>query len=83
MEHNYGQSMCQKLQTSGMAYYCWPVLNTGLTLKLLGPAAGVSEISDSYCSLKPLWSGLGEVVPARTSPPLHPHPLQLCCDYPV
>ena len=31
----------------------------------------------SYCSLKPLWShwsGMGEVVPARTSPTLHPHP---------
>ena len=26
----------------------------------------------SYCSSKPLWSGLGEVVPARTSPTLHP-----------
>ena len=26
----------------------------------------------SYCSLKPLWSGMGEVVPARTSPKLHP-----------
>ena len=26
----------------------------------------------SYCSLKPLWSGLGEVVPAHTSPTLHP-----------
>ena len=26
----------------------------------------------SYCSLKPLWSGIGEVVPARTSPTLHP-----------
>ena len=25
-----------------------------------------------YCSLKPLWSGMGEVVPARTSPTLHP-----------
>ena len=37
----------------------------------------------SYCSLKPLWSGVGEVVPARTSPTLHPHPLPLCinCDY--
>ena len=35
--------------------------------------AGVSGwISDSYCSIKPLWSGMGEVVPARTSPPLHP-----------
>ena len=27
------------------------------------------RISDS---LKPLWSGMGEVVPARTSPTLHP-----------
>ena len=26
----------------------------------------------SYCSLKPLWSGMEEVVPARTSPTLHP-----------
>ena len=26
----------------------------------------------SYCSLKPLWSGMGEVVPAHTSPTLHP-----------
>ena len=26
----------------------------------------------SYCSLKPLWSGMGEVVPVRTSPTLHP-----------
>ena len=25
-----------------------------------------------YCSLKPLWSGVGEVVPAHTSPTLHP-----------
>ena len=25
-----------------------------------------------YCSLKPLWSGMGEVVPARTLPTLHP-----------
>ena len=29
-------------------------------------------ISDSYCSLKPLWSTMRDVVPARTSPPLHP-----------
>ena len=42
-----------------------------LTLKLPGPAAGVDG-SDSYYSLKPLWSGMGEVVPARTSPTLHP-----------
>ena len=26
----------------------------------------------SYCSLKPLLSGMREVVPARTSPTLHP-----------
>ena len=26
---------------------------------------------------------MGEVVPARTSPTLLPHPLALCCDYPV
>ena len=25
----------------------------------------------SYCNLKPLWSGMGEVVSARTSPTLH------------
>ena len=27
---------------------------------------------DSYCSIKPLCSGMGEVVPARTSPTLLP-----------
>ena len=37
-----------------------------LTLTLPGPSAGVSGSLDSYCSLKPLWSGMGEVVPART-----------------
>ena len=26
---------------------------------------------------------MGEVVPARTSPTLPPHPLALCCNYPV
>ena len=40
-------------------------------------------ISDSYCSLKPLCSGMGEVVLARTSPTLLPHPLALCCHYSV
>ena len=29
-------------------------------------------ISDSYCSFKPLLSGMAEVVPARTSSTLHP-----------
>ena len=32
----------------------------------------------SYCSLKPLWSGMGEVVMAHTLPTLHPHYLPLC-----
>ena len=41
-----------------------------LTLTLPGPFAAVSGSLDSYCSLKPLCSGMGEVVPARTSPTL-------------
>ena len=41
-----------------------------LTLTLPGPSAGLSGSLDSYCSLKPLCSGMGEVVPARTSPTL-------------
>ena len=57
--------------------------NEKLTLTLQGPSAGVSGSLDSYCSLKPLWSGMGEVVPARTSPTLLPHPLALRCHYPV
>ena len=43
-----------------------------LTLTLPGPSAGVSGSLDSYCSLKPLCSGMGEAVPARTSPTLLP-----------
>ena len=43
-----------------------------LTLTLPGPSTGVSGSLDSYCSLKPLCSGMGEVVPARTSPTLLP-----------
>ena len=35
-----------------------------LTLTLPGPSAGMSGSLDSYCSLKPLCSGMGEVVPA-------------------
>ena len=31
-------------------------------------------ISARYCSLKALWSGMGEVVPASTSQPYIPHP---------
>ena len=46
----------------------WPhaVLVHILTLKVLN----FWKLT-SYCSLKPLWSGMGEVVPARTSPTLH------------
>ena len=54
-----------------------------LALTLPGPSAGLSGSLDSYCMLKPLCSGMGEVVPARTSPTLLPHPLALCCHYPV
>ena len=42
-------------------------IKTQLTLKVLN-----FWKYTSYCSLKPLWSGMGEVVPARTSPTLHP-----------
>ena len=47
------------------------------------PVCWSGWISDSYCSLKPLCSSMGEVVPARTSPTLLPHPLALYCHYPV
>ena len=40
---------------------------TNLTLKVLN-----FWKCTSCCSLKPLRSGMGEVVPARTSPTLHP-----------
>ena len=36
------------------------------------PVCWSGWISDSYCSLKPLCSGMGEVVAARTSPTLLP-----------
>ena len=53
----------------------YPMVYDILTLTLPGPSAGVSGSLDSYCSLKPLCSGMGEVVPARTSPtPLPPSP---------
>ena len=47
-------------------------VHASLTLTLPSPSAGVSGSLDSYCSLKPLCSGMGEVVPARTSPTLLP-----------
>ena len=43
-----------------------------LSLTLPGPSAGVSGSLDNYCSLKPLCSGMGEIVPARSSPTLLP-----------
>ena len=58
-------------------------LTAALTLEVPGPSAGMGGSLNSYCSLKPLCSGMGEVVPARTSPTLLPHPLALCCHYPV
>ena len=47
--------------------HSWSSNGSVLTLKVLN-----FWKSTSYCSLKPLWSGMGEVVPARTSPTLHP-----------
>ena len=51
-------------------WYIMLQYNSNLTLTLPGPSAGVSGSLDSYCSLKPLCSGMGEVVLARTSPTL-------------
>ena len=47
---------------------CWIVI-CELTLKVLN-----FWKFTCYFSLKPLWSGMGEVLPARTSPTHHPHP---------
>ena len=44
-----------------------------LTLKVLNFCKFTSS-----CSVKPLWSCMGEVVPARTSPTLHLHPPSHC-----
>ena len=49
----------------GLCGYVW------VNILTLSPQR-VMMIQTSYCSLKPLWSGMGEVVPARTSPTLHP-----------
>ena len=64
--------------------HCASIVATStLTLTLPGPSTGVSGSLDNYCSIKPLCSGTREVVPARTSQTLLPHPLALCCHYPV
>ena len=50
----------------------WTYSRVRVNTSTARPGCWSGYISDSYCSLKPLWSGMGEVVPARTSPPLHP-----------
>ena len=54
----------------------WGVSGFLLTLKVLNfwnfTQKWSGWIANSYRSLKPLWSGMGEVVPARTSPTLYP-----------
>ena len=49
--------------------FCGYVLVNTYTAR---PVRWSGWIFDSYCSLKPLCSGMGEVVPARTSPTLLP-----------
>ena len=55
------------LQSTNECYHKNNQLFNQLTLKVLNFWKFAS-----YCSLKPLWSGMGEAVPARTSPTLHP-----------
>ena len=68
---------CMRIQWVVCQAYAWHWIRVKhlrlLTLKVLN-----FWKFTSYCSLKPLWSGMGEVVPAHTSPTLHPHPLPLC-----
>ena len=71
------------LKTISRAHYYWPqqlsisrpdlkwCVWIQLTLTVLKFWKFTSYCT-SYCSLKPLWSGMGEVVPARTLPTLHP-----------
>ena len=47
---------------------------------------GVGGSLDSYSSLKPLWSGMGVGEGSAGSyltDPYIPHPLPMCCNYPV
>ena len=59
-----------------MSSKSWTCVGTFLTLKVLNfwkfTKKWNGHISDSYLSLRPLWLGMEEVVPARTSPTLHP-----------
>ena len=61
------RTRCHKATQNSLCH-----LHRCLTLTLPGPSAGVSGSLDSYCSLKPLCSGMGEVVLARTSLTLLP-----------
>ena len=71
--HNYSLDFHWFCVCNANLHVACPVLLEGnLTLTLPGPYAGMGGSLDSYCSLKPLCSGMGEVVPARTSPTLLP-----------
>ena len=50
----------------------------GVIIAISDPADLLLFIHYSYCSLKPLWLGMGKVVPARTSPTLHPPSPSYC-----
>ena len=68
--HFMCQSVCDmdsKALGFPINHHCIEREGAGLTLKVLNSWKFTSD-----CSLKPLWSGMGEVVPARTSPTLHP-----------
>ena len=63
-------------QTNAARFIVWLcinalVINTLDVLELTLKVLNFWKFS-SYCSLKPLWSGMREVVPACTSPTLHP-----------
>ena len=81
-------SICQMEWPHGQhTPFCWRVLGCWLCVRGLGLIFLSFELLGqyvltlivlnfwkftSYCSLKPLWSGMGEVVKARTSPTPHP-----------
>ena len=69
---NRGHPSCQVSIDFHKFHFKGAVSMPALTLTLPGPSAGLGGSLDSYCSLKPLCSGMGEVVPARTSPTLLP-----------
>ena len=67
VKHFWTQMLTFSLSGAVKQYKTYSYSNIHLTLKVLN-----FWKFTSYCSLKPLWSGMGEVVPARTSPTLHP-----------